>query len=223
VEEDGRGMVTIIIADDHPVVRQGLSAVISLQPDYQVVGEAGDGLDALSLVASLRPDVLVVDLMMPTLGGLEVVRQVTARYPATHSVVLSMHSNEAYVLEALRNGALGYVLKDSPASDLMQAIDCVSRGERFLSAPLNQKAMDAYGRLAEGQPSDPYDSLSAREREVFQMMAEGLSASTIAGRMVISKRTVDTHREHILNKLGLHGQTQVVRYALRRGIIALDE
>jgi two-component system response regulator NreC len=216
-------MITIVIADDHPVVRQGLGAVISLQPEYQVVGEAGNGIDALALVESLRPDVLVVDLMMPTLGGLEVVRQVAERYPATRSVVLSMHSNEAYVLEALRNGAIGYVLKDSPSSELLEAIDCAARGERFLSAPLNQKAMNAYVRLAEGETSDLYDSLSSREREVFQMMAEGLSSSAIAERLVISRRTVDTHREHILNKLDLHGQNQVVRYALRRGIIALDD
>jgi two-component system, NarL family, response regulator NreC len=216
-------MITVVLADDHPVVRQGLRAILSLQPDYQVVGEAGNGIEALSLVEHLRPDVLVVDLMMPGLGGLEVVRQVAQRHPATRSVVLSMHSNEAYVLEALSNGAIGYVLKDSSTSDLLQAVTSASKGERFLSAPLNQKAIEAYARMAESGSLDPYDTLSAREREVFQLMSDGCSSSQIAERLVISKRTADTHREHILNKLDLHGQTQVVRYALRRGIISLDE
>ena len=193
------------------------------EPDLDVVGEVRDGLEVLPAVERLRPDVLVLDLMMPGLSGLEVLRLARKRYPKLRLVVVSMHANEAYVLEALRNGAAAYVLKGSGASEVREAVRAVLAGRRYLSPPLSERAIQSYVEKAEGVVHDAYDALSGREREVLQLSAEGYSNSEIAARLFISRRTVESHRNSLFQKLGLRSQSDLIRYALRRGIIGLDQ
>lgn len=210
---------TIVLADDHPVVRQGLRALLEAEPDFRVIGEAGDGLETAQLVERLKPHVLVMDLMMPSLTGLEVTRQARQRSPQTRVVILSVYANEAYVLEALRNGAAGYVLKEAGAAEVLQAVREVTAGRRYLSPPFSERAIEAYLQKAQATPLDPYETLTTREREVLQLAAEGLSNPEIAARLGISPRTAETHRANLMRKLGLHNQTELIRYAIRRGII----
>lgn len=215
-------MITIVLADDHQVVRQGLRALLKAEADFSVVGEAGDGLEALQQVEQLKPNVLVLDLMMPGLNGLEVCRQLSKHAPHTHIVVLSMYSNEAYVLEALGNGASAYVLKDSSSADLVRAVHEVAAGRRYLSPPLSDRAIEAYQEKAKAAALDKYETLTTREREVMQLSAEGHTSTEIAARLGISSRTAETHRSNLMHKLGLHTQADLIRYALRRGIIPMD-
>lgn len=214
--------VTIVLADDHPVVRQGLRAVLEAEPLFSILGEAGDGLDAVDLVATLKPRVLVVDLMMPGLTGLEVTRRVRKESPDTQVVVLSMHASEPYVLEALRNGAGAYVLKNSESEHLVRAVREAAAGRRYLSPTLSERAIAAYGggASAGAGPTDVHDTLTDREREVLHLAAEGRSHREIAQRLGISPRTAEVHRANLMRKLDLHSQTDLVRYAIRRGIIA---
>lgn len=216
-------MTTIVLVDDHPIVRQGLRALLEAEPGFRIAGEAGEGIEAAKLVERLQPDVLVLDLMIPGLNGLEVTRQVRQRSPRTRIVILSMHANEAYVLEALRNGATGYVLKGATATELVQAIREVSAGMRYLSPPLSERAIEAYVQKANTAPLDLYETLTSREREILQLTAEGYSATEIADRLSISSRTVETHRANLMRKLGLRTQTDLIRYALRRGILPMEE
>ena len=216
-------MTTVVLADDHRVVRQGLRTLLDAQRDLSVVGEATDGLEVVRLVERLRPDVLVVDLMMPGLGGLEITRQVSRRTQQTHVVVLSMHADESYVLEALRNGAAGYVLKCASAAELIEAVREVAAGRRYLSPPLSDRAIDAYAQKDRDATLDVYETLTTREREVLHLAAEGHSNRTSAARLSISPRTAETHRANILRKLGLQNQSELVRYALRRGILQMGQ
>ncbi len=214
--------VAIVLADDHQVVRHGLRALLEAEPDLWVVGEASDGLEAVRLVEQLKPDLLVVDLMMPGLSGLEVIRQARDRSPASRVIVLSMYRSEPYVLEALRNGADGYVLKESSMGELVQGIREVLAGRRFLSPPLSQRAVDAYVEKARAATLDVYDTLTDREREVLHLAAEGHSSAEIAARLVISPRTAEGHRASLMRKLGLSSQTDLVRYALSRRLLPLE-
>ena len=216
-------MTTIVLADDHQIVRQGLRALLEAEPGFRVIGEAGNGLEAVRLVERLEPNVLVLDLMMPGLNGLEVARQVNKRLPQTRIVILSMHDNEAYVLRALRNGATAYVLKDSSATDLGQAVREAAAGRRYLSPPLSDRAIEVYKEKARAATLDKYETLTTREREVMQLTAEGHTNAEIASRLNISPRTAETHRANLMRKLGLNSQTDLIRYALRRGIIPLDQ
>ena len=179
-------MINIILADDHQVVRKGLKALLSTESDFNIVGEAGDGLEAIRLVDRLQPHVLVLDLMMAGINGLEVTRQLARKYPGTGIVILSMHSNEAYVLEALRSGARAYILKESSADELILAIREVSSGRRFLSSSLSERAIQAYTQKAEVDSADPFAQLTTREREILQMAAQGYTNSEIASRLFIS-------------------------------------
>ncbi len=214
--------ISILLADDHVVVRQGLKALLEAETDFHVLGEAADGLEAVQLVERLQPDVLLVDVMMPGLSGLEATRQVRERFPKTQVVVLSMHSNEAYVLEALRNGAMGYVLKDSDATALVQAVHEAYAGRRYLSPPLSDVIIDAYVNKSRETTLDIYDTLTNREREVLHLAAEGRTNADIALRLGISPRTVEIHRTNMMRKLGLHSEHELIRYALRRGILPPD-
>ena len=215
-------MTTIALADDHQVVRNGLRVLLEAEPDFSVVGEAGDGLEAVRLVERLQPDALVLDLMMPGLNGLEVARQVSQRSPQTRVVILSMYDNEAYVLEALWAGAAAYVLKESTSAELVRAIREAVAGRRYLSPPLSERAIEIYIQRAESAALDPYETLTAREREVLHLVAEGHTNAEIAARLFVSPRTVETHRANLMRKLGLHTQTDLIRYALRRGILPME-
>lgn len=214
--------VTVLLADDHPIVRQGMRHLLQAESDFKVVGEATDGLETVQLVEKHRPNVLIVDMMMPVLNGLEVLRQVKKHSPATFSIVLSMQSADAYVVEALKSGASGYVLKDSGPSELVNAIRQVIQGERFLSPKLSERLIDAYVQTSHTSVLDLYETLTDREREVLQMVSEGLTTPEIARRLSISPRTAELHRGRMMSKLGLRNQTELIRYALKRGILSMD-
>lgn len=212
-------MITIVLADDHQVVRQGLRALLETQEDFSIVGEAADGITAAQMVENLKPNILVLDLMMTGMNGLEVTRQVSKRSPKTIVVILSMHNNEGYVLEALRAGAKAYILKESSADELVRAIREVIAGRRYLGPPLSERVIETYLRKAESSIIDPYDTLTAREREVLHLAAQGSTNAEIAAKLFISRRTAEIHRTNMMRKLGLHTQTQLVRYAIQRGIL----
>jgi DNA-binding NarL/FixJ family response regulator len=213
---------TIVLADDHRIVRQGLNALLAAEADFKVVGEAGDGREALEQVRLHAPDVLVLDLMMPGLNGLEVARQLHKQTPKVGVVVLSMHDDEGFVLEALANGVSAYVLKDSNSSDLIQAVREVAVGRRYLSPPLSDRVIETYLQMAKVGTMDKHETLTTREREVLQLSAEGHTNSEIAARLGISTRTAETHRSRLMHKLALHTQADLIRYALRRGIIPME-
>jgi DNA-binding NarL/FixJ family response regulator len=215
-------MTTIVLADDHRIVRQGLRVLLTAEADFSVIGEADDGREALELVKRLNPDVLVLDLMMPGLNGLEVARQLHKQLPKVGIVVLSMHDDEGFVLEALANGVSAYVLKDSNSSDLVLAVREVAAGRRYLSPPLSDRAIETYQQMAKIGTMDKHETLTTREREVLQLSAEGHTNSEIAARLGISPRTAETHRSRFMHKLGLHSQADLIRYALRRGIIPME-
>ena len=212
-----------MLADDHHIVRQGLRTLLEAEDEFAVIGEEADGLKVVDLVERLRPDVLLLDVMMPGLNGLEITRQIVQRGFKTRVVILSMHANETYVLEALRQGAAGYVLKDANPTEMVQAVREVSAGRRYLSRALSERAIDAYTQQAQDAPADPYETLTTREREILQVAAESSSIAEIAARLGISPRTVETHRENLMRKLGLQSQTDLIRYALRRGILPLED
>jgi two-component system, NarL family, response regulator NreC len=219
LEGDKSKTVSIILADDHRVVRQGLRAVLETEPSFRIVGDADNGIEATRLVERLRPNVLILDVMMPGLNGLEVIRRARKLSPQTHVVVLSMHRDESYVLEALKNGAVAYVLKDSSVEELVKAVNEAMAGRRYLSPPLSQSAIESYVERAASEKLDSYKSLTGREREVFQLAAEGHTNAEIAKRLFISPRTVEIHRAKVMQKLGLRNHTDLIRFALKRGIL----
>jgi len=212
-------VITIVLAEDHRIVRQGIRALLSAEPDFRIVGEIGDGLEAVQMIERLKPNVAVLDLMMPGLGGLEVAREAKTASPQTRVVVLSMYSNEAYVLEALRAGALGYVIKESSSDDLVYAIREVMAGRYYLSPPLSERSLVTYLEKASAGARSTYETLTLREREVLKLIAEGYSSPEIAERLVLSPRTVETHRANIMRKLELRSTAELVRYAIRHGIL----
>ncbi len=214
--------VRILLVDDHPIVRQGLRTLLQAEAGFAVVGEASNGLEALRLIERYKPDVLVVDLMMPGVTGLEVVHQTTQLSPQTRVIVLSMHSDEAYVLEASKSGAMGYVLKEANPTDLIQGVHEVIAGRRYLSAPLSERAIEVYFQRGQEAGEDPYETLTTREREVLQLAAQGLTNHGIAAALSISSRTVEIHRANMMHKLGLRHQADLVRYAARRGLLPLE-
>lgn len=210
--------IRLVLADDHPVVREGVRALLESDPDFQVVGQADDGVEVARLVDQLHPDVVVLDLMMPGRSGLEVTRELAQQPEAPPVLILTMHESEAYVLEALRSGAAGYALKQAQAGELARGIRAVASGERYLSPPLSERALDAYVRRAEAL-IDPQGTLTKREREVLGLAAQGHSNAEIATRLFISRRTVETHRAHAMRKLGIRGHVALVLYAFRQGIV----
>jgi DNA-binding NarL/FixJ family response regulator len=201
------------------VVRQGLRKVLEERSDWQVVAEAGDGREAVRLAEQHRPDVAVVDVAMPLLNGIEATRQITRRVPQTKVLVLSMYSDEAYVTQMLKAGATGYLLKDSADVDLVQAVQAVSLGKSFFSPAVARLMSDDYAHQRGENAADRYESLSEREREIFQLVAEGKTNKEMAALLFISPSTVETHRARIMEKLDLHSAAEIVLYAVRRGVI----
>jgi DNA-binding NarL/FixJ family response regulator len=207
--------IRILLADDHAVVRQGFKMILAAQPDMEIVGEAGNGREAVELAEKLHPDILVMDVAMPELNGIEATRRVVSSLPHSRVVALSMHKDSVYVREILRAGARGYLLKDSVADDLVAAIRAVASGEGYLSPGVSNAVLDDYRRHV----TNPIDLLSSREREVLQMLAEGKTNKEIATVLNLSVYTVDAHRGRIMEKLNLHSINELVRFAVRNGLI----
>ena len=214
--------ISIVLADDHAVVRQGLRSLLGQELDYCVIGEATDGPSAIALVVRLVPDLLVLDIMMPGMSGLEVIRQVRQQAPQTRVVVLSMHADAVYVREALSAGATGYVLKEAPAAEFIQAVREAMQGRRYLSLALVDRLLDSHFQQAGANVDDPYELLTDSERAVLKLAAQGHTSAAVAERLALSPRTVETYRANLLHKLDLRNQTELVRYAIRRGIIPLE-
>jgi DNA-binding NarL/FixJ family response regulator len=215
--------ISIVLADDHPIVRRGLQAVLNEEPDFSVVGVAFDGLEAVRVAERLNPDVMILDLMMPGLSGLEVLRIIRERSLRTRTVILSMYCSRAFVAQALQNGAIGYVLKDSTEEDLSCAVREAAAGRRFLSRPVSDTAINAYIELSKTSSFDPHETLTPRQREVLQLAAEGKTNAEMAARLHISQRTVENHRAILMQKLRLQNQTELIRHAIRHGLIMAEE
>ena len=211
----------ILLADDHIVMRTGLRALLERQPDLEVVGESENGRETVEFAASLRPDVVVMDVGMPVLNGIEAAKMIVTQSPSTAVVILSMHADESYVMRALSAGARGYLLKDSGAADLISAIHAVSQGKSFFSPKVSRILAEDYVRVLKQKGAvDTYDLLTGREREILQLLAEGKANKEVATDLNISTYTVETHRSHILQKLNLHNSAELVLYAVRKGIIS---
>ena len=213
--------IRVLLADDHKLIRTGLRLVVEQQPDLSVVGEADDGKQAVALAQSLRPDVIVMDIGMPNLNGIEAARQIHEVAPEAAVVMLSMHSDEGYVLRALKASAKAYLLKDSAEADLAQAIRAVAKGKSFFSPAVSKVLLEDYMRkLQRTGAEDSYDLLSPREREILQLVAEGKSNKEVATLLNLSVYTVETHRAKIMQKLNLKGVPELILYAVRKGIIS---
>jgi len=207
--------IRIVLADDHKVVRQGFQRILEAQPDMEIVGEASNGREALEVVAKLTPDVVVMDVAMPELNGIEATRRVGEAAPHARVLALSMHKDSVYVREILRAGAKGYLLKDAVDEDLIAAVRAVSRGEGYLSPGVADAVLTDYRQHV----TDPIDLLTSREREVLQLIAEGKTNKDIATLLKLSVYTVDAHRGRIMEKLNLHSTGELVRFAIRKGLV----
>ena len=214
-------MIRIVLADDHVVMRNGLRLLLERQQNFQVLAEAADGREAVGICEKLRPDVLVLDIAMPNLNGIEAARQVAAKLPQTAIVILSMHADESYVLRALKAGARAYLLKDSAEADLINAIRAVNDGKAFFSPAISKMLVEDYmRRLEQRGVEDSYELLTTREREILQLLAEGKANKEVATILNLSLYTVETHRGNILQKLNLHSVPELILYAVRKGVIS---
>jgi DNA-binding NarL/FixJ family response regulator len=214
-------VIRILLADDHTLVRQGLRRILEEQADWQVVAETGNGLDAVRLAVELQPDVVVLDIGMPQLNGLEAARQITRKRQGVRILMLSMHADEVHITKAVEAGACGYLVKDSADSELVKAVTVTAQGKSYFSPAAAAVLLDEFRRsVARRGMTDRYELLSDREREVLQLMAEGHSSKSIAARLGVAPATVETHRAHVFEKLDLHSIAEVVLYAVRRGLIS---
>jgi DNA-binding NarL/FixJ family response regulator len=209
---------TIVVADDHQIVREGVRKLLETREDFEVVGEASDGEEAFQMVLEKKPDVALMDIWMPRLSGIDATRRIGKRGLDTKVLVLSMHASQTYVEEVLRAGAAGYIVKNAAAEDLLDAIDAVRSGASYLSPVITQQVVDAIVRPAETVPSG-VAALTDREREVLQLIAEGLSSKEIAGMLGVSLKTIDSHRSNLMEKLDIHKVSGLVRFAIRTGLV----
>lgn len=213
--------IRILLADDHTVVRKGLRLLLESHPGFKVIADAADGREAVALAEEHAPDVVVMDVAMPILNGIEAARQISAKVPQTSIVFLSMHSDEGYVLKALKAGARAYLLKDSAEHDLINAVKAVSEGKAFFSPAISKMLVEDYMRqMQERKVEDSYDLLTTREREILQLLAEGRNNKEAANILNLSLYTVETHRSNILQKLNLHSGAELILYAIRKGVIS---
>lgn len=209
--------IRIVLADDHAVLRAGLRALLNAEPDMEVVGEAANGREALERAVEMQPDVIVMDLSMPGQGGIDATRQIKERGLATRVLVLTVHAEHQYLLPVLQAGGAGYVLKQAADTELIQAIRTVHRGEAFLYPTAANLLLEDYRRRV--STNDEFDGLSEREKEVLKLTAEGFSSQEIADKLIISAKTVDTYRQRIMDKLDIHHRSELIRYALRKGLL----
>ncbi len=212
--------IRILIADDHSIVREGVRMILSGQEDFEVVGEASTGREAMEQARAIKPDVVVMDISMPDMTGIQATEKIRKELPQVQVLGLTMHEEDSYVFEMLKVGAAGYVLKRAAAEDLVSAVRAAHRGEAFLYPSVARMVVQDYlQRASTREKEEALDGLTEREREVLTLIAEGLTNQEIAGRLFISIKTVQTHRAHIMEKLNLHDRTELVRYAIRRGLI----
>ena len=211
----------LLLGDDHTLVRQGLRKILEERPEWEVVAEVGDGREAIKKAVALKPDVAIIDIGMPLLNGIDATQQIVRKVPETRVLMLSMHSDEAYVTRALQAGATGYMLKDSAGKDLLKGVESVAHGQAFFSPAIARLMLDDYVRRVAGSGvADRYETLSEREREIFQLIAEARTNREVAELLEISPATVETHRARILQKLDIHNTAELVLYAVRRGVIS---
>ena len=216
--------IRVVVADDHTIVRKGLCALMSGARRIDVIGEAENGREAMKMVENLKPDVLLMDISMPGLNGIEATRQLKKRFPKLKVVILTMHDNEEYIFETLRAGASGYLVKRSAPDELISAIHAVYQGDSFLSPSISKRVIEEFVRVG-GRPDrddDAFEKLTDREREVLQLIAEGRVNREIAELLHISIKTVESHRAHIMEKLGIRNIAELTQYAIRKGLISLD-
>lgn len=215
----------IIIVDDHPLFREGLKTIVSRDKRFTVVAEAGNGKEAVSLGREYQPGIMLVDISMPGKNGIQVIRELKETLPDTRFIVISMHSEADYIVEAFRAGAMGYLVKESAASNLIKGLDTVAKNEMFLDSALSQEVVFKLLQAKDGSvdgASDPYSTLTAREQEVMRLLAEGLTSKDVAAKLFISPKTVENHRTNLMKKLGLNSTVELIRYAARLGLIDLD-
>ncbi len=212
--------IHILLVDDHTLLRAGLRMMLNAQPDMEVVGEAQDGRLAIQEAQRLLPDIILMDITMPDMNGIEATRHIKKLLPEIKILILTMHEHDEYVFQALRAGASGYMLKEAADTELISALHIVQSGQFYLS-PMAQSVMvgDYLQRVRTGEEKDSYSSLTEREREILKLVAEGYTNNQIAERLIISPKTVDTHRTHIMDKLNLHSRAELVKYAMRRGLL----
>jgi two-component system response regulator NreC len=212
--------IHILLADDHTILRAGLKMMLNAQPDMEVVGEASDGRQAITETQRLQPDIVLMDITMPEMNGIEATRHIKKLVPESRILILTMHEHDEYVFQALRAGASGYMLKEAADTELISALHIIQSGQFYLS-PMAQSVLvgDYLQRVRTGEEKDSYSSLTEREREILKLIAEGYTNNQIAERLVISPKTVDTHRTHIMDKLNLHSRAELVKYAMRRGLL----
>lgn len=214
--------VRVLLADDHQLFRDGLRSLLQRSPDFTVVGEAGDGLEALRLCNELRPDIVLLDISMPGLNGVEATRRIAAEAPQTRVLILSMHADRRFVAETLRAGASGYLLKDSAFPEVVRAIQAALQGHVFLSPAITDVVAQDFAVRVPPPQNSAFQLLSPREREVLQLLAEGRATKEIAGQLSVSTKTVETHRRQIMEKLGLHSVAELTKYAIREGLTPLE-
>jgi DNA-binding NarL/FixJ family response regulator len=213
-------LTRVVLADDHSVVRQGLRAWLERSGHVQVVGEAADGREAVAVVEQLQPDVVIMDIAMPMLNGIDATAQITRRNPDTKVIILSMHTDESYILRALGAGAKGYLLKESTETDVLPAVQSVRDGKPYFTPSIARLLLEDYMRsLKQNNLQDSYDLLTEREREVLQLLAQGKSNKEVAQVLDLSPHTIDSHRTNMMQKLNLHNTAEIVLYAVRKGII----
>ncbi|HLH03692.1 MAG TPA: response regulator transcription factor [Bryobacteraceae bacterium] len=213
--------VRVLIADDHPLIRSGLRTLLEREGEFEVIGEAADGYEAIELATALKPDIAMLDVSMPRLNGIDTAQHISQRIPRTRILLVSMHSDEAYILRALKSGARGYLLKASPELDVLRAVRAVAAGNAYFSPEVTKLLVEDYVRqLQQRGATDSYDLLSIREKEILQLLVSGKSNREIADLLHISVSTVETHRTNILTKLGLHNLPELILYAVRKGLLS---
>jgi two-component system response regulator NreC len=217
------GKIKVLVADDHTILRQGIKALLDNQEGIEVIGEAKDGREALAIIEETLPDVILMDIAMPGLNGLEATRRIKKKFPRMKVLVLTMYTNEEYIFQILNAGANGYLVKETAFQDLISAIKAVYKNEAFMSPSISKKVINSYIKKAQDDEEQICEILTTREREILQLIAEGNSSKKIAELLFISPKTVETHRTHIMDKLNIHNRTGLIKYAIRKGMVDVDK